>query len=332
VRDVVARQPELVNEVWCRKIFRHALQLLERHHALGQAHALLTPDTIGFDPNGGPVLLATGDAAAEPGEAADVQALGAVVHFAITGEAVPSRLLRARAPAGYSDSFLTAVDKCIARDPGERPQSIAGLRELLGIVALRPAVPVVTAAPLHVHAEPPVRGAITGLGKWQRRGLIGLAGVVLLATASAFFMLLRGTNPGDNVVLTLPQALPPAQTLDPNEILVQAPPAPAVAQAPASAAAVPAPASAAAVPAPAAPGPTAQAELTSYKLLVKPWGTVYVDGTERGVSPPLKRLSLPAGRHTVRIVNPNFRDRVIRVGAGRHGPGRIDVDFNAVQP
>jgi hypothetical protein len=57
-----------------------------------------------------------------------------------------------------------------------------------------------------------------------------------------------------------------------------------------------------------------------------------VDGTERGVSPPLKRLSLPAGRHTVRIVNPNFRDRVIRVGAGRHGPGRIDVDFNAVQP
>jgi hypothetical protein len=56
---------------------------------------------------------------------------------------------------------------------------------------------------------------------------------------------------------------------------------------------------------------------------------VYVDGAERGVSPPLKRLELSPGKHTVRVVNPNFRDRVLRIEAGKHGAGRIDVDFAA---
>jgi hypothetical protein len=68
-------------------------------------------------------------------------------------------------------------------------------------------------------------------------------------------------------------------------------------------------------------------DITTYKLMIKPWGTVYVDGSERGVSPPLKLLSLPAGRHTVRVVNPNFRDRVVRVSAGKHDAGRIEVNF-----
>jgi hypothetical protein len=349
VRDVATRQPELVNEVWCRKIFRHILQALERQHALGLPHAPLTPDTIGFESHGDPVLLASAGAAQEAGEAADVQALGRVIHFAITGENVPARLLRARMPAGYSESFVTAVDKCIAPDPDERPQSIAELRDLLGIVALGPAVPHAAAAPF--VAEPvaaPVGGAIGGVGKWQRWLLIGLAAVVLLAAASAFVMLMRGADTGDNVVLTLPQVVPPARTLDPNERLVRPPVAQAhVPPAPVSAApniAVPVhPAPGAPVqretrlqPVPQRPAPAdsgsagpRHGEAASYRLLIKPWGTVYVDGVERGVSPPLKRLDLPAGRHTVRVVNPNFRDRVIRVDAGKQGPGRIDVDFTA---
>jgi hypothetical protein len=56
---------------------------------------------------------------------------------------------------------------------------------------------------------------------------------------------------------------------------------------------------------------------------------VYVDGVERGVSPPLKHLSLSPGKHTLRVVNPNFRDRVLRVEAGKHGAGHINVDFTA---
>jgi hypothetical protein len=77
------------------------------------------------------------------------------------------------------------------------------------------------------------------------------------------------------------------------------------------------------------PTPAPVSGPANVKLLIKPWGTVYVDGVERGVSPPLKRLALPAGRHTVRVVNPNFRDRVIRIDASKAGANRINVDFAA---
>jgi hypothetical protein len=394
VRDVVAHQPDLVNEVWCRKILRHILQLLERQHALRLPHLPISPDTIGFDTQGEPMLQPAIMGSPEPGEAADVQALGAVIHYAITREPVPARSLRARGPEGYSESLVTAVDRCVAADPRERPLSIDELRNLLGIVALGPAVPVASAEPpAFMEVVAPPRAGIAALGKWQRWLMIGLAAVVLLATASAFFMLLRGTDAGDNVVLTLPQRVPntepPARTLDPNETLVTPATSPA---APGTTAALPPTTSAAprtTVPAPdrvpaasrgnevaatargdvlppapvadntavhsqspargmvqarpvapppgrrandeaaAEPTPAPVSGSASVKLLIKPWGTVYVDGVERGVSPPLKRLALPAGRHTVRVVNPNFRDRVIRIDASKAGANRINVDFAA---
>jgi hypothetical protein len=169
-------------------------------------------------------------------------------------------------------------------------------------------------------------------------------------------MLLRGTAAGDNVVLTLPQVVPQERTVAQGATRIPAARAEAaqgqMALPPAAArraqvdpatpareplannnpAAAPARERPAENGSPAAPESPAEGvagrrgEAASYRLLVKPWGTVYVDGVERGVSPPLKRLSLAAGRHTVRVVNPNYRDRVIRVDTGR-GPGRIDVDF-----
>jgi hypothetical protein len=368
VRDVVSQQPELVNEVWCRKIFRHVLQLLERLHALRVPHLPISPDTIGLDAFGEPMLLPATPDTVEPGEADDVQALGAVIHFAITGESVPGRSLRARGLEGYSESLVAAVDRCTTAEPRERPQSIEELRNLLGIVSLGPAVPPpAQAAPTFVEV-PTQRRGIAALGKWQRWLLIGLAAVVLLGTGSAFLMLLRGTDARDNVVLSLPHAnepthgsVPADRALDPNESVVgatrsvpfpapaapgsagpAAPPADVAAQAPAPAALPPARpetgrlarSSEATLPA-AAPADrttqqrTAKAGPTNVKLSIQPWGTVYVDGVERGVSPPLKWVTLTAGRHTVRIVNPNFRDRVLRVEAGKPGAKRIAVDFTA---
>jgi hypothetical protein len=40
--------------------------------------------------------------------------------------------------------------------------------------------------------------------------------------------------------------------------------------------------------------------------LIRPWGEVLVDGKSRGISPPLKELSLAAGRHRIEIRNPGF--------------------------
>ena len=71
----------------------------------------------------------------------------------------------------------------------------------------------------------------------------------------------------------------------------------------------------------------AVAETASYRLVVKPWGTVYVDGKERGVSPPLKRLVLPSGKHKIRIVNPNFPDHYMDVNLSKGKSGTIEHDF-----
>jgi hypothetical protein len=36
---------------------------------------------------------------------------------------------------------------------------------------------------------------------------------------------------------------------------------------------------------------------------IKPWGEIVVDGKRRGVSPPIKELSVPEGRHRIEIRN-----------------------------
>lgn len=66
----------------------------------------------------------------------------------------------------------------------------------------------------------------------------------------------------------------------------------------------------------------------SYQLQIKPWGVVYVDGVERGVSPPVKRLALTPGPHTIRITNPKYRDSILEFeSAQTTSNGKIIVDF-----
>jgi len=66
----------------------------------------------------------------------------------------------------------------------------------------------------------------------------------------------------------------------------------------------------------------------SYQLQIVPWGVVYVDGVEHGVSPPLRRLALTPGRHTIRITNPKYRDSVLEFeSAQTTSIGKIIVEF-----
>jgi hypothetical protein len=44
----------------------------------------------------------------------------------------------------------------------------------------------------------------------------------------------------------------------------------------------------------------------TVKLAVQPWGEVYVDGSKRGISPPLKSLRLAPGKHRIEIRNGQF--------------------------
>jgi hypothetical protein len=387
VRDIVEHDPAQVNEVWCRKIFRQLLQSLELQYAMHMPHRAITPDTVVFHDNGEPLLLPSGLDVADVGqsEAADLEALARVVHFAITRELAPAGPLHGRNLEGYSDSLITAVDRCMAPDPAERPHSIDELRHILGIVSLGPAAPMpmpAPAAPPIIHpaaletapaaAAIPVASADTlpsfmrdadtprtaaGLSRWQRWAVAAGGGAVLIAIALAVFAELRDSGSYDHIVLTLPQsgeqphgptrdqAAPASDPLPaqrepqaaadagPQQPATRAPelPPPGAPQPAASAAAIPAP-----VPAPrsftksARPNKVpagAAAGSAAYRLQIQPWGVIYVDGVDRGVSPPVKRLVLAPGRHTIRIANPNFHDRVLEVDTGA-GSGQIAINFS----
>jgi hypothetical protein len=404
LRDIVEYDPAQVNEVWCRKIFRQLLQSLEVQHAMQMPHRAITPDTVVFHDNGDPLLLPSDIPVpeSEQDEAADLTALARVVHFAITRELAPTGPLHGRALDGYSESLLTAVDRCMASDPAERPRTIDELRHILGIVSLGPVGPAggalapafaselapelapdaarsaiepapvaapktgptavaTDAVPSFMREEPAVKPG-AGLSRWQRRALVAGGAAALLAVALALFAELRDSGSYDHIVLTLPQSggdaggnarpappaapapapgpasaplaaqdQPPAGAADPAS---QAPadggvPVAQTTNAPAAQdGAAPALPPAAALTAQAGPNAAAPGSAT-YRLHIQPWGVVYVDGIDRGVSPPVKRLALAPGKHTIRITNPNFRDRVFEVDSRSGANGQIAANFNA---
>ena len=189
----------------------------------------------------------------------------------------------------------------------------------------------------------------------QRWGMIAGAAIVVLAAGGALFSWMQQNDARDLVPLSLPPAERATTGLDSGETVVAPSPVatattptdPAANAQAADAAPVGAPDKAppaALPPAPTAPQATSPAVAaadgtgamndaiingTTYKLLIKPWGTVYVDGIDRGVSPPVKRLTLGPGQHTIRIVNPNFPEHVMTVDAGLRETATLRYDFTA---
>jgi len=205
----------------------------------------------------------------------------------------------------------------------------------------KPSAGIPPPAPDHARVDAGMQPTRRRNSNAQRWGMIAGAAIVVLAAGGALFSWMQQNDARDVV----PLAAPSATGLDAGETVVAAPdattaPAPAATTQPleaAPAATGPAPAE---VPPPA--GTAAQAAVqaavsadeaiingTTYKLLIKPWGTVYVDGVDRGVSPPVKRLTLAPGQHTIRIVNPNFPDHVVTVDAGLRESATVQYDFRA---
>jgi hypothetical protein len=87
---------------------------------------------------------------------------------------------------------------------------------------------------------------------------------------------------------------------------------------------------------PLPPVPVAESQKESPKnapakatavLLIVPWGEVYVDGQKRGISPPLKSISLAPGMHTVEIRNSNLPVHLEKIEAKPGAQIRIKHKF-----
>ena len=161
---------------------------------------------------------------------------------------------------------------------------------------------------------------------------IGLAVVAVVGAGAYLLFAGRASQPA----VTTPTATT-ATTAPANEVKTEPTPAPAAAVATPVAAPLPAatvtppvadtksvevtPSAATVAPTPdlSAPPPSAVAALGTLTLDIKPWGNIVVDGISKGASPPMKRLPLPPGPHTIEIQNPAGPtvSRTVEVVAGK---------------
>ena len=217
---------------WLERLLAQLLDALEIIHRENCFHRDIAPDNILLLKDGRPLLLDFGAARRvigdmtqaltvilKPGYApleqyaevphmkqgawTDIYALAAVVYYAITGKApTPSvgRMMNdtmpplSQAAAGrYGERFLKAIDRALSVMPEARPQSVAELRDLLGIGEAPAAAPPPQAAAAEpaAAAPPPAAGAARSRLPLVAGGAVAAA----VLTAALWFAVGRKEQP-----------------------------------------------------------------------------------------------------------------------------------------
>lgn len=229
LQQMRARPPR---EASLRPLLAALLDAAEALHEAGLQHGDITPRNILVEPSGRVLLLdracARGvlravpeaglggpregyaapemyaDSTAPRGPWSDVYSLGAVVYFIIAGRAPPpaptrragealAAPLRKKTEHRYSAAFLAVVDRMLAPNPADRPQTIAELRAALG------------PAPAAAHAQAGAAAAAPRRGRrWLWWGL-GLLTVFGAAAATVWFLQRSGRLPPLPAWLSLPR-------------------------------------------------------------------------------------------------------------------------------
>ncbi|GAB2889518.1 hypothetical protein GCM10027046_17460 [Uliginosibacterium flavum] len=192
LRDNLRERTSPPDEAWLKKILDPITEALGIIHEQNCFHRDIAPDNIMLLRDGRPVLLDFGAARRvisdmtqaltvilKPGYApieqyaempgmkqgawTDIYALAAVCYFSIAKKLPPpsvSRIVQdsyeplAEIAAGrYSNTFLRGLDHCLAVKPEHRPQTMAEMRDLIGI-NLRPTAPEATSPTAAPTAAP----------------------------------------------------------------------------------------------------------------------------------------------------------------------------------
>jgi serine/threonine-protein kinase len=255
----------------------------------------------------------------------DVFSMGAILYELLTGQRAfdgsqveetltkvasqpptPMYQLNPEVPA----ELIEIVNRAMAKDASERYQSAAEMRNDLVLVAARedagrrPTLPPETSAPVLnrrsirlVVATLAVSVSIVILALEQPRRLQAPpAPGASPPIASPAIMIADATNaiPATGSSLAGQDSGRVQEAVKPLFVPISPAPKPPklVAKAPRPIAQAPAPET--------APAPPADATVT---LGIAPWGEIVVDGTSHGVSPPLTRLTLAPGSHTIEVRN-----------------------------
>lgn len=354
LKNIVKNDPGLVTEAWLKPMLQSILEALDALYKVQILHRDISPDNIMIQANGEAVLLDFGaarqiigdltheltvilkpgyapveqyvdDSSMQQGPWTDIYALSAVVYSAIVKKTPPTSVARMLQDpmeplqngsySGFSKEFLSAIDKGLAIKPQDRPQSIAEFSRLLGVNAAgsenaalpRPAPPVVASIPLANAVNAPAADAHSAPATY--RWAPALAAVALAAGIGGYLALNHSPAPAP-----VAASSPAAAKAFPLETRQNARTAVAASQNLANSEAA---------------GMDKDTNATGLiKLTVKPWGTIFVDGISKGVSPPLKKMVLPEGKHQLKIVNPHFPDYVVEVVVSTKKASSIDYDFS----
>lgn len=172
LKDIVNTRPEVITEDWLKAMIKQILEALDTLYRAKILHRDISPDNIIVQKNGDAVLLDFGsarqiigdmtqgitvilkpgyapveqysdDCEMEQGPWTDIYALAAVIYFTMIKSSPPISVarvvkdtlapLQGRISSGFTEQFLIAVDRSLAIQPQDRPQSVDEFRQSLGI-------------------------------------------------------------------------------------------------------------------------------------------------------------------------------------------------------